>query len=81
MEDIHLPMVKLVSDTRFVPSVRLTPAGAADAGDVNVTVSQLIAYSQNEGFTRLRLTGGKMLDVKETTDRIDYLIRCACGDQ
>jgi hypothetical protein len=72
-------MAKLVSDVRFVPSVRLTEAGVSEPGDVSISVSQLIAYSQNEGFTRLRLTGGKMLDVKETTDRIDYLIRQACG--
>jgi hypothetical protein len=70
-----------IQDTRFAPMVRLTPVDFPGTGDVHVTISQLIAYSQNDGFTRLRLTGGKMLDVKETTDRIDYLIRCACAAQ
>lgn len=64
-----------------MPSVLLTPVEATGPGDISITISQLIAYSQNEGFTRLRLTGGKMLDVKETTDRIDFLIRRACGSQ
>jgi len=72
-------MAKQFSDVRFVPSVRLTPVEVTGPGDISITISQLIAYSQNEGFTRLRLTGGKMLDVKESTDRIDYLIRHACG--
>jgi hypothetical protein len=74
-------MAKQLSDIRFVPSVRLTPVEITGSGDVSITISQLIAYRQNEGFTRLQLTGGKMLDVKETTDRIDYLVRCACGTQ
>ena len=74
-------MAKQLSEPRFVPSVRLTPLEVIDSTDVNLTVSQMIAYTQNEGFTRLRLTGGKMLDVKETTDRIDFLIRRACGSQ
>ena len=74
-------MAKQLSDIRFAPSVRLTPVEIAGTGVVSVTLSQLIAYRQNEGFTRLQLTGGKMLDVKETTDRIDYLVRCACGTQ
>jgi hypothetical protein len=74
-------MAKQLLDGRFVPSVRLTPVDITESSDVNITISQLIAYSQNEGFTRLRLTGGKMLDVKESTDRIDYLIRRACGSQ
>jgi len=58
-----------------------TPVELSGTGDVLITISQMIAYSQNDGFTRLRLIGGKMVDVKETTDRIDYLIRLACGDQ
>ncbi|HEX4263977.1 MAG TPA: hypothetical protein VH597_06520 [Verrucomicrobiae bacterium] len=74
-------MAKQLTDIRFVPSVRLTPVELSSSGEVSITLSQLIAYSQNDGFTRLQLTGGKMLDVKETTDRIDYLVRNACGAQ
>jgi hypothetical protein len=74
-------MAKQLSDIRFVPSVRLTPASGVDAGDISITISRLIAYTQNEGYTRLHLTGGKMVDVKETTDRIDFLVRRACGSQ
>ena len=72
-------MANQFPEARFAPSVRLTSVGAVNSADISVAISQLIAYSQNEGFTRLRLTGGKMLDVKETTDRIDYLIRCAAS--
>jgi hypothetical protein len=63
--------------TGLAPCVRLTPIGVTEADDVSVGISQFIAYSQNEGFTRLRLIGGRTLDVKESTDRIDYLIRLA----
>jgi hypothetical protein len=74
-------MTQDFNETRFVPSVRLTPVEMTDSSDISIVVTQLIAYSQNEGFTRLRLTGGKMLDVKETTDRIDYLVRYAATSQ
>jgi hypothetical protein len=74
-------MAKLISDMRFVPCVHLTPLTVADSGDLSITLSQLIAYSQKDGFTRLHLTGGQTVDVKETTDRIDYLVRSACGSQ
>jgi hypothetical protein len=51
----------------------------AESGQVQVRVgiAEFIAYSQNTGFTRLNLTGGKVLDVKETTDQIDRLVRLA----
>jgi hypothetical protein len=39
----------------------------------------MIAYSQGSDFTRLNLTGGKVLDVKETTDVIDRLVRAAAA--
>ena len=44
---------------------------------VGVSISEFIAYSQNAGFTRLNLTGGKVLEVKESTDQIDRLVRAA----
>lgn len=62
------------------PRISLTLV-QADSRQVQVRVSivELIAYSQNSGFTRLNLTGGKVLDVKETTDQIDRLVRLASG--
>jgi hypothetical protein len=44
---------------------------------VNVSVTELITYSQDRSFTRLNLIGGKVLEVKETTDQIDRLVRAA----
>jgi hypothetical protein len=44
---------------------------------VGVSIGEFIAYSQNAGFTRLNLTGGKILEVKESTDQIDRLVRAA----
>lgn len=60
-----------------MPSVRLTPAEGAGPIGITIVISQMISYSQEPGFTRLRLTGGKTLDVKESTDRIDHLVRRA----
>ena len=59
--------------------INLTPyrADGGSAPPVPVLASQLVAYDQRTGFTRLWLTGGKVLDVKEGTDRIDSLIRGA----
>lgn len=48
---------------------------------VKVSIAEFIAYSQNTGFTRLNLTGGKVLDVKETTDQIDRLVRVASSQR
>ena len=60
-----------------VLAVRLTPVDATNSGGMNVAVTKLLAYSQLRTFTRLRLIGGKTLDVRETTDCIDRLIRRA----
>jgi len=54
----------------------LTQAESGEA-QVQVGIGEFIAYSQNAGFTRLNLTGGKVLEVKETTDQIDRLVRYA----
>jgi hypothetical protein len=72
-------MAKMIPETRLVPSIHLTPVEINGANDGIILVSQLIAYAQNDGFTRLRLTGGRMLDVRETTDHIDSLVRRACA--
>ena len=70
-------MAKQLADVRFLPSIRLTPATESAAIGITIVISQMISYSQEVGFTRLRLTGGKTLDVKESTDRIDHLVRRA----
>jgi hypothetical protein len=70
-------MAKQLPQVRFAPSVRLTLATEAGPAGITIVISQMISYSQEVGFTRLRLTGGKTLDVRETTDRIDHLVRRA----
>lgn len=70
-------MAKQLTDIYSVPSVRLTPAGKTETPGININSWRMISYSEMEGFTRLRLSGGQTLDVKETTDRIDYLVRQA----
>ncbi|HLX68955.1 MAG TPA: hypothetical protein VKV04_04930 [Verrucomicrobiae bacterium] len=70
-------MARQLTDVRFLPSIRLTPAAESGAIGITIVIAQMISYSQEVGFTRLRLTGGKTLDVKETTDRIDHLVRRA----
>jgi hypothetical protein len=67
------------TQTRLVQSIRLTPREPTEEGAISVIVSQLIAYAQEQGFTRLRLTGGKTLDVQEATDHIDHLVRSAAA--
>jgi hypothetical protein len=65
------------------PIIRLTvAAGAKDhpAGStVEVPTADLIAYDQENGFTRLILVGGKVLGVIEATDQIDRLVRIAAS--
>ena len=70
-------MAKSSTNICAEPSVHLTPATDKAPAAINVVISQLISYSQEMGFTRLRLTGHKTLDVKETTERIDHLVRRA----
>jgi hypothetical protein len=62
------------------PNISLTLAHGVEnnpAGLIRVSTLQLISYDQHAGFTRLRLLGGKVLEVKETTDQIDRLVRGA----
>jgi hypothetical protein len=48
---------------------------------IQVQPKQMIAYDQKLGFTRIRLTGNKVLEVKEGTDQIDRLVRSAAANQ
>ena len=70
-------MAKQLSQIRFLAKVRLTPIGVSFPNGIDVSVTELLSYSQHQGFTRLRLTGQKTLDVQETTERIDRLVRDA----
>lgn len=74
------PMKQPLAGVRIAPSVRLTPVAEIGPTGINVGISQMISYSQETGFTRLWLTGRKTLDVKETTDRIDDLVRRASAE-
>jgi hypothetical protein len=71
-------MAEQVTQIRFLAKVRLTPVEPQYPNGIDVSVTELLTYSQ-QGFTRLRLTGQKTLDVKETTERIDSLIRQAAN--
>jgi hypothetical protein len=65
-----------------IASVRLTRAnvdgnGPVEADAVEVPVSGFVAYSQERGFTRIRLTGGQAIEVCKATEVIDQLVRSA----
>ena len=64
------------------PNISLTLAKATEGnagGTIRVPASKLLAYDQQLGFTRLRLTGGAVLEVREGTDQIDRLVRAAAS--
>ncbi|MGD0614727.1 MAG: hypothetical protein ABSA69_04695 [Verrucomicrobiota bacterium] len=65
------------------PNISLTLVGAPE-GDPSCTIriltAQLITYSQRDNFTQLTLTGGRVLEVKESTDQIDRLVRIATAN-
>jgi hypothetical protein len=70
------------SRSSATPRINLTlKQGQQGQMVVGVSISEFIAYSQNVGFTRLNLTGGKVLEVEETTDQIDRLVRAASSQQ
>jgi hypothetical protein len=72
-----------MSESFVMPSISLTiAAGAKDYAPgsiVEVPTSELIAYDQEMGFTRLVLVGGRVLGVTEPTDQIDRLVRIAAS--
>jgi hypothetical protein len=62
------------------PRVHLTPAlTESDKSPLTVALDELISYSQGSDCTRLNLTGRRLLQVKETTDQIDRLVRAAAS--
>jgi len=59
-------------------SISLTLAKALDGKPsctILVPTGQLITYQEQNGFTRLRLTGGRIIEVREGTAEIDRLVR------
>ena len=72
-------MARQINQIRFLAKVKLTPVGVEHPNGVDVSVTEMLAYSQQIGFTRLQLTGKRTLDVTETTERIDLLIRRAAS--
>jgi hypothetical protein len=45
----------------------------------SVALSELIAYAEQPGRTRLNLTGNRVVEVTETTAQIDLLVRSAAS--
>ena len=64
----------------YRPVIRLTPVKVGEgqsAEPMTLPAFELIAYSQGLEHTRLHLIGRRTLDVKETTEEIDRLVRSA----
>ena len=75
-------MLNGISQSRNGHGISLTLTAAMNGhsdGIISVAPSRLIAYEQQMGFTRLKLTDGSVLDVKESTDQIDRLVRSAAS--
>jgi hypothetical protein len=53
--------------------------GQAAGGKLTVALGDLIAYEENADFTRLTLTGNRVLHVKENAGEIERLVRQASG--
>jgi hypothetical protein len=67
-------------ETSSFPVVNLTAVGGEKGQPTEVVAmvaSRLLTYEQHHGFTRVRLTKGVSLDVREGTDEIDRRLRMA----
>lgn len=65
-----------------IPVVNLTVVNGENgktAGVIAMKASRMLSYEQRTGFTRLRLTEGAHLDVREGTDEIDRRLRRAAA--
>ena len=68
------------ADEAGIISLTLTEVNEGELSNtVRVPASRLLVYDQQLGFTRVRLTGGTVLDVREGTDQIDRLVRAAAA--
>lgn len=70
-------MAKQIIEPRPPRSISLTPTQGSEGATRTVLLSQLLTYAEERGFTRLRLVGGLEMQVRETTDQIDRLVRTA----
>ena len=64
-------------------SIDLTLVRGAEGNpscSIRIQAAQMITYDQQIGFTRLRLTKGSVLEVREGTDQIDRLVRGAVAN-
>ena len=64
-------------------SIDLTLVRGAEGNpscSIRIQAAQMITYDQQIGFTRLRLTKGRVLEVREGTDQIDRLVRGAVAN-
>ncbi len=66
-------------ESKIISLTLVRTAEGNPGGTVSVPASRLLAYDQQMDFTRLKLTGGTVLDVKEGTDQIDRLVRAAAS--
>ncbi len=75
-------MAKLTLDIFTPPRITLTLVPVSNGSPcrtIKVEVSRLISCDQCAGFTRLKLTGSKVLEVKESVGQIDHLLRVAAS--
>jgi len=76
-------MLSRTHESTREPSITLTlvkdPNGNPSMA-IQVHPAQMITYDQKLGYTRLRLTGNRVMEVKEGTDQIDRLIRAATAN-
>jgi hypothetical protein len=77
MKNIYSLRDERVVTSQFMLPRTVTLTSIPHGEPVNVGISEMIAYSQQLEFTRLNLTRCRTLDVKETTDEIDRLMRRA----
>jgi hypothetical protein len=68
----------MITSVFLDPTIALTTAASTDrltAGSVlNVVISELIAYEERQGFTRLMLTRKRTVDVRESIREIERLV-------
>lgn len=67
------------SNLRTVSLTAVNNEGGRQVGPVVMKTSRLLSYEQHVGFTRLRLTEGASLDVRESTEEIDRQVRLAAS--
>jgi hypothetical protein len=72
-------MVKQFIPIHQKPGIRLTST-ERDEGVVDVSVGWILAYTRQKGFTRMTLTGGRIIDVRESIEDIEQMIQNTSPD-